>query len=154
MAGFMKPSDTARATGPICDDMKIKSLGNDRLLAPELDYTGYVKGMVRARTISAGEWEWFTVCKHDGGFETILAWAANRYLAAELDYTGADTGMLRARSTSIREWEKFDIQCPSYCTIRSLANNKYVAAELAYTGSGYGMLRARSTSVGAWEKFQ
>lgn len=135
-----------------CTDIKLKSKASNRFVSAEVDYTGYVSGMLRARSTSAGDWEKFSICPGNG-FYTLYSYSAKGWVSAEQNYTGADAGMLRARSGSVGAWEKFDVRCTDYCTLKSLANGKYVTSELAYTGSGYGMLRARSTSVGDWEKF-
>ncbi|GII59847.1 hypothetical protein Pth03_82360 [Planotetraspora thailandica] len=137
-----------------CDDVTIKSKAGNRFVSAEVDYTGYVSGMLRARATSAGDWEKFSICPGNG-FYTLYSYSAKGWVTAEQNYTGADAGMLRARAGSVGAWEKFEVQRTSdYFTLKSLANGKYVSAELAYTGTGYGMLRARSTSVGDWEKFQ
>jgi hypothetical protein len=134
-----------------CQEWVLASSGG--IVSVELDYAGYKKGMLRARSSSIGPWEKLRICRHEN-FQTIFSVAAQRYVSVELDYGGADEGMLRARSTSVGAWEKFAITCAATCTIKSLANGRYVSAELAYTGSGYGMLRARADKAGAWEIFQ
>ncbi|MFC4533666.1 fascin domain-containing protein [Sphaerisporangium dianthi] len=139
-----------------CDDVTIKSKANNKYVAAEVDYTGYVFGQLRARSGSVGgNWEKYSICPMDG-YKTIWSYGAKRYVSAELNYTGADTGMLRARATEVKDYEKFQIvhnEAAGYYTIKSLANGKYVSAELAYKEGGYAMLRARADSVGSYEKF-
>lgn len=82
-------------------ELAIRSLANGRWVSAELQYTGPLYGMLRARADRIGPWE-----TYNGGFG--LRNKANwKFVSAELQYTGIRYGMLRARANSYGPWEQF-----------------------------------------------
>lgn len=76
-------------------------------MAVELNYTGALYGMLRARSNSIGPWEQLY-----GGRE-IQSRVTWKWVAAELQYTGIRYGMLRARTVGgPGPWEDFSSSGP------------------------------------------
>ena len=82
-------------------NLSIRSLANGKWVSAELNYTGALYGMLRARADSIGPWESFY-----GGNE-IQSRVTWKWVSAELQYTGIRYGMLRARANSPGPWENF-----------------------------------------------
>jgi hypothetical protein len=134
---------------------ELRSAANQLYVSAELDYSGPVYGMLRARSSTASAWEHFVLC-YDGASGTYsLRSAANGdYVSAEIGYyAGRWAQVLRARATSVGSWEQFYLDnYPDYFTLRSAGNGRYVSA-LVSDQADPGMLSARASSVGAWEQF-
>jgi hypothetical protein len=82
-------------------ELAIRSRANGKWVSAELQYTGALYGMLRARASSIGPWETF-----NGGLG--LRNKANwKFVSAELQYTGLRYGMLRARADRYGPWEQF-----------------------------------------------
>ena len=79
----------------------IRSLANGKWVAAELQYTGALYGMLRARASSIGPWETFN---GGSGLRNKANW---KFVSAELQYTGIRYGMLRARADRYGPWEQF-----------------------------------------------
>jgi hypothetical protein len=82
--------------------LAIRSLANGKWVAAELQYTGALYGMLRARSASIGPWETFAAI--NSGLRNQENW---KFVSAELQYTGIRYGMLRARANSRGPWEEF-----------------------------------------------
>ncbi|WP_433428520.1 fascin domain-containing protein [Nonomuraea sp. CA-141351] len=155
----MSPS---QANADTCLNTTIISDVNNMFVSAELNQTGTLYGMLRARATSVGPWERFRICESDGlagsTTWTIQSLANGKYVSAELNYEGHYSGLLRARADSPGPWEKFRFSGDPF-TLRqssmvSLGNGRYVTTEVNETGSSYAMLRARASSVGAWERYR
>jgi hypothetical protein len=85
----------------------IRSLANGKWVAAELQYTGALYGMLRARADRIGPWETFAAI--NGGLRNQDNW---KFVSAELQYTGIRYGMLRARAHSRGPWEQFRTSRP------------------------------------------
>jgi hypothetical protein len=85
----------------------IRSLANGKWVAAELQYTGALYGMLRARADRIGPWETFAAI--NGGLRNQDNW---KFVSAELQYTGIRYGMLRARANSRGPWEQFRTSRP------------------------------------------
>jgi hypothetical protein len=82
-------------------ELAIRSRANGKWVSAELQYTGPLYGMLRARANGIGPWETF-----NGGLG--LRNKANwKFVSAELQYTGLRYGMLRARADQYGPWEQF-----------------------------------------------
>jgi hypothetical protein len=79
----------------------IRSLANGKWVAAELQYTGALYGMLRARASSIGPWETFN---GGSGLRNKANW---KFVSAELQYMGIRYGMLRARADRYGPWEQF-----------------------------------------------
>jgi hypothetical protein len=82
-------------------ELAIRSLANGKWVAAELQYTGALYGMLRARSASIGPWETYN---GGSGLRSKANW---KFVSAELQYTGIRYGMLRARANSYGPWEQF-----------------------------------------------
>jgi hypothetical protein len=85
----------------------IRSLANGKWVSAELQYTGALYGMLRARASGIGPWETFAAINGGLRNQTNL-----RFVSAELQYTGIRYGMLRARANSRGPWEEFRTSRP------------------------------------------
>jgi len=85
----------------------IRSLANGKWVSAELQYTGALYGMLRARADRIGPWETFAAI--NGGLRNQDNW---KFVSAELQYTGIRYGMLRARANSRGPWEEFRTSRP------------------------------------------
>jgi hypothetical protein len=82
-------------------ELAIRSLANGKWVSAELQYTGALYGMLRARATSIGPWETFN---GGSGLRNKANW---KFVSAELQYTGIRYGMLRARADRYGPWEQF-----------------------------------------------
>jgi len=87
------------------NDVTIRSTANNLYVAAELDYYGYLYGMLRARASSAGSWETFRAST--GG---LLTTANYKFVSVELNYANTTWAMLRSRSDTAGPWEQFELR--------------------------------------------
>lgn len=139
--------------------ISIKRDGVNRFVSAELDYTGSVQYLLRARATAIGPWEEFSMCRVSTTWATYIWSDANgRYVSAEQDYAQPNKGLLRARATAVGPWEQFYTnKLPGNCGVRiqSADSLLYVAAEEDFSGNRKEALRARTPSgaLGSWENF-
>ena len=153
------PGESAAAAiaargGPI--PVAIRSNANGMYVAAEFGTPDGLKGMLRSRADTVGDWEGF-VLEPLGADLWAIKSSSGQYVAAERGYSEPWTGVLRARSAAIGAWEKFRIApvpgSADAFTVRSADTGRYASAELNYSGLGKGALRARAASPLAWESF-
>jgi len=82
-------------------NLSIRSLANGKWVSAELQYTGPLYAMLRARASRIGPWETFNAAL---GIRNTVNW---KWVTAELQYTGIRYGMLRARADRYGPWEQF-----------------------------------------------
>jgi hypothetical protein len=134
----------------------LRSAENLRYVSAEMSYTEPYWALLRARAVTPGPWESFTMyCS--GSTHAFRSDFNGRWVAAEVGRTGTAYGVLRARTTgsSPGPWERFQFYDSGAGTVAiySQAADKVVSAELGWTGSYYGTLRARADYAGPWERF-
>jgi hypothetical protein len=138
-------------------DCDLRSADTGRYVTAELDDTGNLHGVLRARSSAVGPWEQFRCVAIGANQWAIESRSNNKYVASELHDASPLYASLRARSSGIGAWETMTItpvtSCASCFALESSANGHYVSAELRYSGSRYGLLRARSRAVGPYETF-
>jgi hypothetical protein len=93
--------------GGVLAAVAIRSLANGNWVSAELQYTGALYGMLRARADRVGPWETFAAINGGLRNQTNL-----KFVSAELQYTGLRYGMLRARANSRGPWEEFRTSRP------------------------------------------
>ncbi|GAA1634348.1 fascin domain-containing protein [Actinoplanes couchii] len=137
-------------------DLSIRSTASGRYVSAEIGWAGPLNGALRARALTVGKWERFTVCRDpDTGITNIKAQANDDYVSAELDYAGARYGMLRAQANKVEGWERYYSNSAPGGQFSFYARDtrRWIAAETTFTGNLNGVLRARATSVSAEETF-
>jgi len=136
----------------------LQSLANLLWITPELGYTGYGYGMLRASASAiGGPLQQYTFCYNNpGAFWVFFNDANNDLVSTEIGYSGDIYGMLRARATAVGPWEQYNLYCSGVgrnLVIQSRANGLYVSTEIGDSGIDYAVLRARASVVGPWEQY-
>jgi hypothetical protein len=136
-----------------CD---IRSRANGKYVATELDDTGLLQSVLRARANTVGPTERYLCLKVGANRWAIMSLANNKYVSTELAYPGVLHGTLRARSSRVGAWETYTLTPVPSCLCYALqsANNNYASAELRYPGATYGILRGRAATPRSWEQFE
>ena len=136
------------------------SNASGRFATAEYGYTGGLQGMLRARSLDLGPWQYNRWCIDESSGAWVLQFVSSSsyFVSEEQNDTGLYQYMLRARATVIGPWEKYMIECEDNFgdyAFKSLENNNWVTTEMGsnYSGSNQWMMRARAGSVGPWEMY-